>query len=346
MVLAHSVALIVVPSSSIPLNRFLISIHVARVRTTEHLFMARPEISVVIPSFERTGALEGCLQALALQTLPPSKFEVIVCDDGSHLPMRDALASTLESLADRLQVQVIRQHNRGPAAARNLGADAAAGHYLAFTDDDCRPEPEWLHRLLGHFATRPDALVGGGLRTTKGSDRYARATQAIMDFVYAEQVRRDGLRVFSTSNLALPAAGFRQLGGFSSSFRRAAGEDYDLCARWYGGGGEIAYAPDAIVAHDHALTLGAYWVQHFTYGRGLLRVRQHLWRSGVSMRPGSLPGSFHMRLIASPILREGPRGVACAVLVGLAQAATAVGVLAELAVPTSRPKVSRPAESS
>lgn len=308
--------------------------------------MAGPEISVVIPAFERNSALEGCLHALAAQTLPPSKFEVIVCDDGSRLPVRDALASTLGTLADRLRVRVIRHDNSGPAAARNRGADAAIGRYLAFTDDDCRPEPEWLERLLRHFALYPEALVGGGLRTTPGSDRYARATQAIMDFVYADQERRNGLRVFSTSNLALPASGFKGLGGFSSTFKRAAGEDYDLCARWYGGGGEIAYAPDAVVAHDHALTLGTYWRQHFTYGRGLLQVRQRLRRTGVSMRPGSVPGSFHLRLIASPIVRAGPRGTGCAVLVGLAQAATAAGVLAELAVPTFSPKARPATESS
>ena len=304
-----------------------------------------PDISVVIPAFERIGALEACLHALAAQTLPPSQFEVIVCDDGSQPPLRDALAPTLEALADRLNVRVIRQDNRGPAAARNRGARSAVGRYLAFTDDDCRPEPEWLERLLRHFAKRPAALVGGGLRTTAGSDRYARATQAIMDFVYTEQEQRNGLRVFSTSNLALPASGFKALGGFSSIFKRAAGEDYDLCARWFGGGGEIVYAPDAVVAHDHALTLGAYWLQHFTYGRGLLQVRQRLRRTGVSLRPGSLPGSFHLRLIASPVVKAGPRGAASAVLVGLAQAATAAGVLAELAVPTFRPKAHQAVES-
>jgi cellulose synthase/poly-beta-1,6-N-acetylglucosamine synthase-like glycosyltransferase len=305
--------------------------------------MAGPEISVVIPAFERI-ALEKCLQLWQPRRCP-SKFEVIVCDDGSRQPVRDALASTLVALAGRLQLRVIRQDNAGPAAARNRGAGAAIGRYLAFTDDDCRPEPDWLERLLHHFAMRPDALLGGGLRTTTGSDRYARATQAIMDFVYDEQERRRGLHVFSTSNLALPASGFKELGGFSSSFKRAAGEDYDLCARWYGTGGEIAYARDAVVAHDHALTLGAYWLQHFTYGRGLLRVRQRLWRKGVSMRSGSVPGSFHLRLIASPLVRRGPRGVVCAVLVGLAQAATAAGVLTELAVPNFRPKARQAAES-
>jgi GT2 family glycosyltransferase len=306
--------------------------------------MAGPEISVVIPAFERVNALEGCLHALAAQTLPRSRFEVIVSDDGSRVPLRDALESVLQALADRLTVRVIRQDNGGPATARNRGAGAAIGRYLAFTDDDCRPQPDWLERLLRHFEVRPDVLVGGGLRTTEGSDRYARATQAIMDFVYAEQARRDGPRVFSTSNLALPASGFKALRGFSSTFKRAAGEDYDLCARWYGSGGEIAYAPDAVVAHDHALTLGAYWLQHFTYGRGLLQVRQRLRRTRLSMRPGSLPGSFHLRLIASPVVRDGPRGTGCALLVGLAQAATVAGALAELAAPTIGPKARQAAE--
>ena len=308
--------------------------------------MAAPDISVVIPAFERVNALEGCLYALAAQTLPPSRYEVIVADDGSRRPVRDALSSVLDGLAERLTVRVIRQDNSGPATARNRGADAATGRYLAFTDDDCRPAPDWLERLLGHFAVRPEALVGGGLRTSEGSDHYARATQAIMDFVYAEQERRKGLRVFSTSNLALSASGFKRLGGFSSTFRRAAGEDYDLCARWYSGGGEFAYAPDAVVSHEHALTLGTYWLQHFKYGRGLLQFRRRLRRTRVSMRRGSLPGSFHLRLIASPVVRSGPRGTACALLVGLAQAATVAGVLAELAAPTSRPSARRSAGSA
>jgi glycosyltransferase involved in cell wall biosynthesis len=190
--------------------------------------MAGPEISVVIPAFERISALEGCLHALAAQTLPPSKFEVIVCDDGSRLPVRDALASTLGVLADRLHVRVIRQDNGGPAAARNRGAGAAVARYLAFTDDDCRPEPDWLERLLRHFATRPEALVGGGLRTTAGSDRYrARRRQSWISFM---PIRSGAMAcAFSARATSRCRLRIQGLGGFSATFKRAAGEDYDLC---------------------------------------------------------------------------------------------------------------------
>lgn len=305
--------------------------------------MGTPEISVVVPTYERIGALEECLRAMALQTIAPSKFEVIVCDDGSRQPIAESLAPTLDALGGQIRVQILRQENRGPAAARNRGAEAALGRFLAFTDDDCRPEHDWLERLLHHFARRPHSLLGGGLRVTTGSDRYARATQAIMDFIYAEQEKRNDLRVFSTSNLALPAEGFRQMGGFSTSFTQPAGEDYDLCANWYRGGGATVYVPDAMVAHDHALTLGRYWLQHFTYGRGLLRVRQRLSKTGVPMHRGSFPGIFHLRLIASPIVRDGPRGASCALLVALAQAATSAGALAELTVRTSSTRTTRAA---
>jgi len=286
-------------------------------------------VSVIIPGFGRAEALAACLRALAEQTLPRDRFEVIVCDDGSSLPLASALQPTLEALGD-LRVSFIRQANSGPAAARNRAADGARGKYLAFTDDDCRPAPYWLERLLKEFAANPNVLIGGAMCAASTADAYARATQAIMTFVYADQAQRRGMLLFSTSNLALPAQAFRDLDGFSSRFRSAAGEDYDLCARWYHEGGAMMYLPDASVVHDHALTFDGYLRQHFRYGRGLFIMRKRVQERGGTMRPGRIPGGFHLRLIASPIRARGPLGVGTAFLIALSQAATLSGVLAEI----------------
>jgi GT2 family glycosyltransferase len=291
--------------------------------------MTSPEVSVVIPGFGRAAALADCLRALAAQTLSRDRFEVIVCDDGSEVELATALEPAIGTLAG-LRVTFVRQDNSGPATARNRGADAAQGSYLAFTDDDCRPAADWLEKLVQHFAANPNVLIGGGMCTASTSDAYARATQAIMRFVYADQLKRGGMLLFSTSNLALPARAFRDMGGFSSSFRRAGGEDYDLCARWYNQGGEMAYLPDALVVHDHALTLGGYLRQHYRYGRGLFIMRRRLKERGGVIRPGRIPGSFHLRLIASPIRAGRPSGFGCALLIALSQLATASGVLAQL----------------
>ena len=296
-----------------------------------------PDVSVIIPGFGRAGPLADCLRALAAQTVSRERFEVIVCDDGSEVPLASALQDTLATLGD-LRVSIVRQHNSGPAAARNRAADGALGRYLAFTDDDCRPAPDWLEKLLHHFAAKPNTLIGGGMRATSTSDAYARATQAIMSFVYADQGRAGGMLLFSTSNLALPARDFRDIGGFSTRFRRAAGEDYDLCARWYNEGREMTYLPAALVVHDHALTFAGYLRQHFRYGRGLFVMRQRLRARGGAVRPGRIPGSFHVRLIVSPIRARRPFRVGLALLIALAQLATVSGVLAEVLSPGSAGK--------
>ena len=182
---------------------------------------------------------------------------------------------------------------------------------------------------VGSAANSAGTLVGGGMCTTATSDAYARATQAIMSFVYGDQVRGGGMLLFSTSNLAMCARAFREMGGFSSHFRRAAGEDYDLCARWYNQGGQSAYLPDALVVHDHALTFGRYLLQHFHYGRGLFIMRLRVKERGGAIRPGRMPGGFHLRLIVSPIRARRPFGLGCAFLIALSQVATAGGVAAQ-----------------
>jgi glycosyltransferase involved in cell wall biosynthesis len=295
--------------------------------------MRAPDIAVIIPTYGRANTLAGCLRALAAQTLVRDRFEVVVCDDGSHDPVSSSLATLIEDLRCRLHLRVLRQERAGPAAARNRGAAMARARWLAFTDDDCRPAPDWLERLLARFATAPDTLIGGGLEAPPAADARARATQVIMDFVYAEQERRGGMRLFSTSNLALPAAGFHRLGGFSSAFARAGGEDYDLCARWYALAGPTTYAPEARITHEHSLTLARYLRQHFEYGRGLLRMRRRLHARGIDLnrerRLQRAVWRFYLRLIAAPVRQRGARGTGCALLVALAQMATAAGGLRE-----------------
>jgi GT2 family glycosyltransferase len=266
-----------------------------------------PLISVVVPSFERPDGLHACLGQLAEQALERDAFEVIVCDDGSARPLETLLGTHLEALRGRLQLRILRQENAGPAAARNRGAGVARGRFLAFTDDDCRPHRDWLPRLLSRFSGTPETLIGGALANGVSDDRFAAANQHLMDFVYeTREGRRGGRRFFSTSNLAVPAEGFRRLNGFSTAFRRAAGEDYDFCARWQDAGLPMTYAPEAVVCHAHPLSLRTFSRQHFDYGRALYLVRHRIAdRNGSRMR-GESPG-FYLRMMVSP-LRNSPRG--------------------------------------
>jgi GT2 family glycosyltransferase len=296
-------------------------------------------LSVVVASHGRRESLSRCLEALCVQSLPRHRFEVIVCDDGSPEPLEPALAH----FAERIALTVVRQRQAGPASARNEGARRATGRFLAFTDDDCVPARDWLAQLLARFEQYPEHLVGGAMVNLLPNDPYATATQLIMDCLYARYSLGPStqLRFFSTANLAAPTERFRMLGGFSSSFPLAAGEDYDFCARWHHAGYLASYAPEAVVGHAHGHDLASFWRQHFAYGRGLLRVRQRMarrvGRSGVELeRPG-----FYAELLAYPIrIGEGSpaRRWLHAALVLLAQVATAVGGSRELAFGREMPE--------
>lgn len=225
-----------------------------------------PSFSVIIPTHNRPGQLATCLEALARQNYPRAHFEVVVVDDGSREPLT-AIAAPFQA---RMDISLHRQARAGPAAARNMGAATARGQFLAFTDDDCEPAPEWLLSLAARFTAAPDHLVGGRTINTLAENPYSRTSQAIVDIVYA-YYNSDGFgaRFFACNNLAVPAGCFRELGGFDPSFTTS--EDRDFCDRWLRRGLRMAYAPEAVVRHAHILTLGSFCRQHFHYGRGAFR---------------------------------------------------------------------------
>jgi len=292
-----------------------------------------PTVSVVIATHGRHASLTRCLTALAEQTLPRHLFEVVVCDDGSSVPV----APTIASFDDRIALTVVRRARGGPAAARNEGAGHARGRILAFTDDDCAPAQDWLERLLERTKRHPGHMIGGSIVNLLPRDPYATATQMIMSCVYDYYARNDvGHRFFSTTNLAVPAKRFWMLDGFSERFPRAAGEDYDLCARWQEAGFPSVYAPEVEVGHAHGHTLASFWRQHFGYGRALLRVREGMsrrrGRSGIELEA---PG-FYQEILTYPLQRMGARGLGYAALVLLSQVATFAGGVREWLVPAGQ----------
>ena len=91
---------------------------------------------------------EGALELLTLlrdQTLPSDQYEVLVVDDFS----RDDTANIVEGSG---LARLLRMGEwRGSWAARNAALRAASGEVVAFTDADCRPEPDWLERGLAEL---------------------------------------------------------------------------------------------------------------------------------------------------------------------------------------------------
>lgn len=249
------------------------------------------EFSVIIPTYARPHLLRRCLQSVSHMQYRRGGFEVIVVDDGGPEP----LDHIVEPFRDQLDVTLLRQHNSGPGAARNAGAAIARGRFLAFTDDDCRPAPDWLCRLRARFEQTPTHLIGGQTINRLTRNPYSIASQVIIDIVYEHYNQRaEPVGFFTANNMALPTETFHQITGFDTEFVRSAAEDREICDRWLQMGYKLVYAPEARIYHVHDLELHSFAKQHFTYGRGAKRY--HQLRALRGRRRLSHDMQFHLKL--------------------------------------------------
>ncbi len=291
-----------------------------------------PSVSLIIPTYNRPAALRACLEAIARLDYPADRLEVIVVDDGSPAPLGEAVTPA----SGALDVRLLRQANAGPAAARNAGARHARHAVLAFTDDDCRPRPDWLRRVVAPMERWPGAMTGGHTVNLLRQNPYAEASQALLTYVYTRLNTDPSNAQFLTSNnMTVPRADFEAVGGFDESFR--ASEDRDLCARWRQGGRRIVYVPEAVMGHAHRLTLGRFWRQHVGYGRGAYHFhRRHASRAEANGgRAARVPASAHsgatyLGMAAHPFqTHDGSHAALLAGLIAFSQAASAYGLASE-----------------
>jgi GT2 family glycosyltransferase len=188
---------------------------------------------VVIPTARRETRLAFALEALAGQTLAHDRFEVVVVRAASPGPK----AAAPEGLGVRF---LTGAEDSSAATSRNLGWRAATAPLVAFTDDDCRPAPDWLERLLDAASNGDERVLQG--RTEPDPDELPRlyglaTTQSIVA----------PSPWYQSCNIAYPRALLERLGGFDERFD--GGEDADLGLRAVEAGAEVAFVGDALVSH-------------------------------------------------------------------------------------------------
>ena len=147
-------------------------------------------------------------------------------DDGGSTPLGEGIAR----FGEGLELRVLHQTHAGPAVARNTGAAQARGDYLAFTDDDCMPLPDWLRALAVRLAATPNSAIGGKVLNALCHNPYSTASQLLIDRLYTYyNADPANARLLISSNLALPKRQFHEIGGFDTSFPPiAGGEDRAL----------------------------------------------------------------------------------------------------------------------
>ena len=248
-----------------------------------------PDMSIVVCSYNRADRLSATLQALDRQTIR-DRLEVVIVDDAS-IPSVDA------DQVSRYGAKLVRlEVNKGPAAARNNGAAASFAPIVAFTDDDCRPAPEWASSLLSAYDDRNVGAAGGpvvGSSQSRYLERYfickqpfgpleatlGRSSSLMYRFwLYARENiaprtpagERDAY-LLAGANLSFRREVFDVLGGFDDGIRT--GEDGDICYRFHQEFPDLSIRlmPNAVVEHDYDVRLRDVLRRAMGYGEGNAR---------------------------------------------------------------------------
>jgi glycosyltransferase involved in cell wall biosynthesis len=190
-----------------------------------------PFISVIVPTRNRAALLERLLASLERVRYPG--WEVIVVDDGST----DQTAEVARRWRERIPLRYEYQPWGKMGAARNRGLEQARGPIVAFTDDDCEVDPDWLRQIALAFRRQPEALGVQGKTVTN---------RAAMTPFTRQVEQLEGGPPYRTCNIAYRAGTLRDLGGFDTHLIR--GEDVVMGMRVLERG-PLVFAPEAVVTH-------------------------------------------------------------------------------------------------
>ena len=182
-----------------------------------------PEVSVIIPAYNRCAMLLEAIASVLAQSAPA--FELIVIDDGST----DGTSENerLRRMSETIRIE--RIDHRGPAAARNRGVALARAPLIAFLDSDDLWSPTKLERQLAFMRDNPGCAISQTSEIWIRNGR--RVNPAHRHRKRAGDIFIDSLRtcLIGMSSVMIRAELFRSSGGFDEHMTAA--EDYDLWLR-------------------------------------------------------------------------------------------------------------------
>jgi GT2 family glycosyltransferase len=248
-------------------------------------------VSVVIATHDRPDDLRRCLRALSAQRTR-HWLEVIVVDNHPGSGITEPVTAEFSF------TRYVAEPRVGLSYARNSGVRAATGSIVACTDDDARPDPNWLAHLVAPFA-RPDVMVvtGNVLPLELESDAqhlFERWYGGLGRGFRSREFGPEWLRGFrravrtwdigATANAAIRASAFRhpEIGLFDEALGAGTpapvGEDTYLFYRVLAAGFTVVYEPAAVVWHRHRREMSELRAQIFGYSAGHVAYNLTTWR--------------------------------------------------------------------
>ncbi len=245
----------------------------------------RPTVSVIVCTRNRCSALAQLLESLTLLASPADRgWELVVVDNGST----DATPVLLDSFAERLPITRAFEGRKGLSRARNAGLHAARGDFLAFTDDDCIPSPDWLTAIVREFdADTGLSGLGGRVELHDPRDFPITIRTSLEREPLTEVFQLPALMV--GCNMAFRRSAVEAVGEFDVTLGAGtpvgSAEDTDYLYRALQLGLRIEYVPTVLVAHNHGrrnIEEVAQLKRSYARGRGAL-LTKYLMRADRAM---------------------------------------------------------------
>ena len=291
-------------------------------------------VSVVIPAYNAARFIERTLETVRIQTF--QGHETVVVDDGSI----DGTSDVVQAYLSRhgMNGRLLRQENRGMAAARNTGMRAANGTYVALLDSDDLWYPEKLAVVMGEFDRHPGADLICHDENISRDGKILRVSRRRLPRGNLYEALLFGGNLLSPSATIVKRESALAVGGFDERREYLTVEDYDFWMR-FSRGQQIRFldrvlgeyvlgdhsASRRIVFHHHALEgmlrehLSAYLQSHSGLA-ARLRVRRRLaqvYRSAARQLIAHREGAEDQQAFVGRMLRTyplEPRNVAVALM--------------------------------
>jgi glycosyltransferase involved in cell wall biosynthesis len=266
--------------------------------------MSSPEISVVIPTYNRLETLREVVPALLRQDIRADRYEIVIADSNSNDGTADFLA---QIAATDARVRHLPGPYTGRAMARNAGIEAARGGLVLFTDSDILASPDLLSRHLErHAAKDPLAVVGWEVQvdTFAQYEGYLAHPHTRTSLHPSSRTRLSWL-YFMTGNASVRKRDLDRVGRFDEAFTGYGHEDLELGYRLEAAGVPIAYEPRAINYHWQYIPFEEQKDKMKLAGRSTVRFYRKHPQFVVKARLGMLPISLalHSALDRAPALR-------------------------------------------
>ncbi len=227
-----------------------------------------PKASVVVPIYNGEADIPELISCLHAQMYPRDRVEYILVDNASSDRTAELIqAATLNAKPQKLTLYYKSENKiQSSYAARNTGIRASTGEIIAFTDADCRPQPNWLYALLQPFSDSKVGVVGGAVIALPGKSLFEKYAERRNILSNQEAATHPFYPYAAAANLAIRRQTLQEVGMFRPYL--TTGGDADICWRiqlqtsW-----QFDSAEKAIIKHRHRATLWELKKQFRRYGR-------------------------------------------------------------------------------